>query len=524
MNFIFRFFLFSLFLCFSNLVISQSCTINCFKKKDLNWYNKSYKKDKILGTGVDRAYDILLNDRRPKKTVVIAVLDSGVDINHEDLKDKIWVNEDEIPDNGIDDDNNGYIDDIHGWNFLGNAKGENVRYENLEETRIIKKDSTSEYFAAALKSYNAQLKIVSKQKDILKRISQSFFKAKNIIKNVAGVDVKFISDLEKIESNNPSVHEAKKHLYRNMKRGFDPVKFEKSLDSNREFYEYHLNKEFNPRKIVGDDPENILDTIYGNNDVIGPECYHGTSVAGVIAAIRGNKIGIDGIADNVKIMVLRTTPKGDERDKDIALGIRYAVRNGADIINMSFGKRFSPYKEFVDREVKLAEEKDVLIVHAAGNEARDCDKYFYYPTSKIDGRRVSNWLNVGAINKKRGKKMVGIFSNYGKKNVELFAPGVDIVSLDNDNGYRKCKGTSLSAPVVSGVAALILAYYPELKPSEIIKLLLDSSEKFKKSPKVYIPNFKSKKRKTIRFNELSVSGGIVDAYKALQRAEELSRN
>ncbi|MFM7857927.1 MAG: S8 family serine peptidase [Flammeovirgaceae bacterium] len=273
---------------------------------------------------------------------------------------------------------------------------------------------------------------------------------------------------------------------------------------------------------MGDNPYDYSDSKYGNPDVKGPRSNHGTSVAGIIAAVRNNGLGIDGIASDVKIMVIRTTPMGDERDKDVALAIKYAVENGAHIINMSFGKEFSPQKEMVDAAVRLAEQKNVLIVHGSGNKGLNIDEQETYPSDRyLDGTEALNWINVGASNLTVDENLAAAFSNFGKAHVDLFAPGENIVSLDSTNTYSMNSGTSLSAPVVTGAAALILSYYPNLTAKELIEVLLHSARRFEKQ-KVREPSLQNEKRAKVKFSELSKSGGILDVVEALNYAEQRS--
>jgi subtilisin family serine protease len=502
------------------LVNAQTQNIGELDQKYLNWYNLDSENDQTLGASVDKAYRDLLKDTPPKKTIIVAVIDGGVDIHHTDLKDNIWVNEDEIPGNNIDDDQNGYIDDVHGWNFIGNSNGENIHYENLEYTRIIKSAASNPDFEKAKQYYEKELAKRTKEIENVSNFQRVYYEAKAIINEHAGVNVTSPSDLSKIRSSNPQVIKAKQFLESRYNQGLT----EKGLASYRkhvaDYIEYYLNTEFSPRSIVGDDPSTIDNKPYGNADVKGPRAEHGTSVAGVIAAVRNNNIGINGIAANVKIMCLRSTPSGDERDKDVALAIRYAADNGAHIINMSFGKDFSPQKKLVDEAVKHAEQKNVLLVHAAGNDGQDLAMYPSYPSSKyLDGSEATNWITVGASSMTKGEETAAKFSNYHSKYVDIFAPGVNVISLDTTNSYNMNDGTSLAAPVVSGVAALVLSYYPDLTPSQLIEILYKSSLKGGKL-KVLIPDLENPKRKRVKFNTLSESGGIVNAYEALKLAEK----
>lgn len=495
-------------------VCAQKSSVDKFDTKFVNWQNRDPEIDKVMGTGVDRVYKELLKDRAPKKMVTVAVIDSGVDIDHEDLQGRIWTNEDEIPNNNIDDDHNGYVDDVHGWNFIGNKSGENISYENFEYTRIYK-SGEGPLYEKAKKLYEAELNKRNSEKNDLAKFEEIYFKAKSIIKTKTGVDVNSLKDLDGITDQDPQVLSAKRFLSSRYERGFEEKILSGLKQNNSDYLNKFLNPEFNPRAIVGDDPLNINDVAYGNGDVKGKRSDHGTSVTGVIAAMRDNNIGINGIATNVKIMCLRSTPRGDERDKDVALAIKYAVDNGADIINMSFGKALSPQKEFVDQAVKMAESKGVLIVHSAGNNGQNIDEEESYPSDRyLDGSKATNWITVGASGLTDDETVAARFSNYGQKHVDLFAPGKDIVSTDSTNTYNKNDGTSLAGPMVTGVAALVLSYYPDLKPQQLIRILIESCTKIER--KVLLPGQSGEDSKKVKFATLSVSGGVVNAYKAMK--------
>jgi subtilisin family serine protease len=291
---------------------------------------------------------------------------------------------------------------------------------------------------------------------------------------------------------------------------------EKRLNRVLEYYgdqlTYFYNEDFNSRSIVGDVYSDLSDRFYGNNDVIGPDAGHGTHVAGSIAAVRNNGVGINGVATNVKIMAVRVIPNGDERDKDVANGIRYAVDNGAKIINMSFGKAFSPYKRYVDEAVRYAESKGVLMVHAAGNDNKDNDLLPSFPSrfDKAEKREFNNWLEIGASSSKRGLNLPADFSNFGKKTVDFFAPGVDIYSTTPDNTYDTYSGTSMATPTTAGVAALVLSYDPILTAEDLRSLLIDTSRRY---PKLLV--YRPGSQEEILFSGLSTYGSVVDAYKAL---------
>ncbi|WP_029271525.1 S8 family peptidase [Flavobacterium sp. KJJ] len=484
------------------------------------WSHLDLVKDTIPGMSVDRAYAEILKGKTGQK-VIVGVVDSGIDIDHEDLKGKIWTNTKEIPGNGIDDDKNGFIDDIHGWNFLGNAVD-----ENLEMTRIIKKgDDGSAEYKNALAQYNEKM---SKALESKKQVD-FLLDVHNTIKKALNKSTYKAEDLKSLTSVDPKLAQSKmvmNQVFANSDDDFDP---EAELEEYREQVynelNFNLNKDFDGRKIVGDNPDDINDNHYGNNTVFGPnkeKALHGTHVAGIIAQLRGNNLGGDGVAENVEILPVRSVSDGDEYDKDIALGIRYAVDNGAKVINGSFGKGFSPHKQWVFDALKYAADKDVLIVHAAGNDGYDIDdvKNISYPNDAQDNVKefVDNVITVGAINNAYGENVIADFSNFGKINVDVFAPGVKIYASVPNNKYQYLEGTSMASPNVAGVAALIRSYYPKLTASQVKHILMDSG--------ILLPA-------TVNLGEdgapkpaaeTSTTGKIVNAYNALLMAEKMSKN
>ncbi len=517
--------------------------------------------DGFEGTQSDRAYDEL--GLTHSEEVVVAVIDSGVDIEHEDLIGKIWVNEGEIPDNGIDDDGNGYIDDVHGWNFIGGADGRNIGADSLEVAREVKRLTTlkkqrqgqgydlsieeEELLARVQAEVDANYKPAKKEYD--KAISaKSDYKAFSDVV-LAKTDLVEISipALENLISIDEEVNAARDRLIEILTNYRSESTIQAYIDYYGDSVNYYYNIDFDPRaEIIGDDYLDVNDRYYGNNDVTGPDADHGTHVSGIIAANRDNSVGMKGIATNVKIMAIRCVPNGDERDKDVANSIRYAVDNGAHIINMSFGKAYSPYKKMVDDAVAYAASKGVLLIHAAGNDASNNDLGHNFPTDiSLSGVNYPNWIEVGASTWDNGALISAPFSNFGKVQVDIFAPGFQIYSSVHHGGtkneYAKYNGTSMACPTVAGVAALVAGQNARLRDNAVAlrELLLQTSRRHPLS-EVVIPNHEtdalSKTYVQILendinpflvfadmgitplmgfFSQLSVSGGVVDAYAAL---------
>ena len=551
-----------------------------------NWFNLDPYANKINGVGSERSYQQLLKGKK-STPVIVGVIDSGVDFNHEDLKDVMWTNPNEIAGNGIDDDKNGYIDDIHGWNFLGGKDGKNVEKETLELTRVYREQKKKfegkdekNIASADKKEYKKYLelkdvfekKLNEAQQDLMKYsfISESFSNINISAKKQLQVDTVRFSQLNKFKSKDKKeegfVGYAQMILAQDTNMAFESIL--KQLDEAVKYFDgqvkYNYNLDFDPRSIIGDNYKNSNEKNYGNNDCNGPNSLHGTHVAGIIGANRMNNLGIKGVADNVRIMSVRAVPDGDERDKDVANAIIYAVDNGAKVINMSFGKTYPYDKAAVDRAVKYAESKDVLLVHAAGNDGLDVDKNIIYPCRKFeDGKKANNWIEVGALNWKKADDLAAPFSNYGKKTVDLFAPGVDIYSTKNGGGYLNESGTSMASPVTAGVAAVIRSYFPKLSAKQVKKILEKSVDKDYAKLKVTKPGdmaYVVKKNDTVKkicdkfniseqelsklnpeiagglkadqeirvkvktkFSDLSATGGIVNVYNAIILAEKMSK-
>ncbi|WP_439505902.1 S8 family peptidase [Sediminibacterium sp.] len=513
------------------------------------WHLLDLDATQYYGISLKKAYDFLGTKNKKPQTVIVAVLDSGVDTTHEDLKNVLWRNPKEIPNNGIDDDNNGYIDDVYGWNFLGGKNGKSLKKAGDERARVYHrfkhlyltnpidtnllslKDKTQyQMWVKAAKELNfsqeemMDLMFIEVTAKALKRHDK-------VLRQEMGTNEYTCEKLEKFEPTTKTAKDAKLGFLTVMKMlQIDPD--ETNTNALKELEEYiegkklaFESKDIAPpnyrQEIVGDNYFDFSDKFYGNNDVMGPGPTHGTHVSGIIGAQRNNSIGVDGVADQVKIMTLRIVPDGDEYDKDIALAIRYAVDHGAKIINMSFGKSFSPEKAWVDSAVKYAESKDVLIVHAAGNDAENLDSADNFPNPWLLPWKsyAKNYITVGASSDPSiGTSIAADFSSYGKKNVDVFAPGVKIFStIPGGNNYGNLKGTSMATPIVSGIAAILKSYYPLLSAVDL-KSIIEQS--------VYYPSKEIKCIKpgpdqtAISFSALSKTGGIVNAYNAVKLAHD----
>lgn len=518
-----------------------------FAQKDevpKGWHMLDKESSGFYGISVDKAYSFVKSKKLKSNTVIVAVIDSGIDTTHEDLKSVLWKNPKEIPGNGIDDDKNGYVDDIYGWNFLGGRDGRNVEQDSYEAARVYHKFK-SKYAGKEIDINSlgredrfeyemwkrSEKEVAGDSKDsgleliFLKRAYTNCLKSDSILRKAMGKEKFTGKELGEYNPEETDVKKAKNNLF-SLMSGNDALE-----TTNAEFLEgfgdYVTGEEKKAEagntppkayraEVVQDNYSDFNDRFYGNNDVMASNksALHGTHVSGIIAASRGNGKGMDGVADNVKIMMLRAVPDGDEHDKDIALAIRYAVDNGAQVINMSFGKGFSPEKKWVDEAVKYAESKGVLLVHAAGNDAKNIDTSFNYPTPLLlDGNRPNNWITVGASGDPKAGGLTANFSNFGKKEVDVFAPGVRIYStVPGGNTYQNLQGTSMASPVVAGLAAFILEYFPALSPAQVKMVIEKSSVKL--TEKVKNPATDE----LVPLADISKSGGLVNAYEAIKLA------
>ncbi len=503
------------------------------------WHLKDKTTDGFYGISLEDSYHFLISNKIKSTPVIVAVLDSGIDTTHEDLKPVLWINKNEIPGNGKDDDNNGFADDLHGWNFLGNPDGRNLADASSEWIRVYwryrdkyegKTITTASLLPEQLYEYNLWQKArggvvnqglsdeqLNKLKSFLANVTfcDSVFKMHFPGNEYTQKDVaafKAVTDLEK---------NIKDFLIQVFKETTSPGITNTLLVPDIENYVTGEERKAMGGKIppepvhfniTGDDEKNWTTvTNYGNADIEAAKPDHGTHVSGIIAAVRNNGIGMDGIAGNVKIMMVRTVPEGDEYDKDIALGIRYAVDNGAKIISMSFGKSLSPDKKYIDEAVRYAASKDVLLVQGAGNSKRNIDAFDNFPNPKylFSDSLAANWITVGASD---ANGMAADFSNYGTQAVDVFAPGVAIYSTFPGNKYVSWDGTSMATPVVSGVAALLRSYFPKLTAVEVKRIIEQT---------VVMPSVKTLKPgspEKVLMNQLCKSGGIINAFNAVKLA------
>jgi len=524
-------FLLATCLLFGRIIFAQSDT----SKPPKNWHTLDLQTSGYFGISLDKAYELVKGKK--SNTVIVAVIDSGIDTAQKDLKGILWVNPKEKPGNGIDDDKNGYIDDVHGWNFLGAKDGTQIITETSEEVRmypilkekyaiIANQTANPKEYAYFLKikglrdtTFNRAEKELENLKPFAFGLKASSFFLYRDLKLDTAKGFKLL-DIETATIYNDTTKNAKAFWVSVLSR--DPSANSISVLKEITEYEEKLERDVNPdlgirKRIMGDDWEQNKTPYYGNSTLKSRNASHGTGVSGLVAANRNNNYGIKGIADNVKIMSLRAVPDGDEYDKDIANAIIYAVKNGAKIINMSFGKKISPQKKWVDDAFKYAAKKNVLLVQAAGNEGESLDSVVKYPNDTfIDGsaKDANNVINVGASSSKKNDRLAADFSNYSKTDVDVFAPGVNVTSINYNKEFLTASGTSFASPITAGVAALVLSYYPKLTAVQLKNIILQSAVK--------VPGLQviqpGSTEKMVLFSDLSKTGGLVNAYEALKMA------
>ncbi len=518
------------------------------------WHHLDPVADKTIGISTDRAYELLKlvpahrlpAPAQPRKPIIVAVIDGGVDSNHEDLKSVVWTNPKEIAGNGKDDDGNGYIDDLNGWNFLGQKDGHTLEFLQKEETRLyarlqplygVKADSASDrplltptqqrelalwnvvkpYFESRQTNYKQlyalDSPVLATDSTTIARMKQAF--------GVSRIDTAL---LHHPPTKDTTLVKQARAFYEGMiLRGYANEDLDGYQRGHQQFntrlknrVNYAYNLQYNPLTIDAK-PTDLTERDYGNADAIGgyteAGTWHGTHVAGIIAADRTNALGMKGVADRVQIMSLAAIPDGDERDKDVANAIRYAVDNGAQIINMSFGKYFSPDQVVVDEAIRYADRKGVLLVHVAGNDQVDLDSARMYPTPAfLNGQQAPNLITVGASDRRNDSTLVAGFSNYGGRTVDVFAPGVQIQSTTPKNEYGPGSGTSMATPVVVGIATVLKTYFPNLSPADLKRIILKSAVVY------HTPVYKPGTKQKVDFATLSKTGGIVNLYEAVKLA------
>lgn len=536
---------------FVGCILGLSCVATTFAQKEVvkGWHLLDKETDGYNGISLDKAYNFLKN--KTSKPVIVAVLDGGADTAHADLKAVLWKNPKEIPDNNKDDDGNGYTDDVYGWNFLGRPDGTNVEKESAEAARLyhqlkpwldnnhwdticLKKEEPLKY--KLWQDVNKAIEMTTEAKFTLKLVKATTRTANiydSVIKAEWGNEQYSADELEDFTPASPNAKKAKMSYLKIV----DLLQLDRDMTNTEIFTELKefINKQQDLQRakdspvvnyrteVTGDDENNWQTRKFGNGDVMGKSSMHGTHVSGIIAADRKNDTGIKGVADNTQIMTVRVVPDGDEHDKDVALGIHYAVDNGAKVINMSFGKEVSPHKQWVDEAIRYAAAHDVLIVHAAGNESENLDVKQNYPSARLNDRSVApNIITVGASGDSSIKcGMVADFTNYGEETVDVMAPGVKIYStVPTGSGYAYLQGTSMAAPVVSGIAAIIRGYYPTLTANEVKQAIELSVDTTYKNELFNLPGGDKKQR--ILFSSLCKTGGIVNAYAAIKLANEMA--
>ncbi len=500
-----------------------------------NWWLLD-ARDGFPGISAERAYRELLAGRTARDTVIVAIIDSGVETSHRALAPFLWRNPGEVAGNGVDDDGNGYVDDVHGWNFLGGPDGRNVEQDTYEVVRLYARmrprwegarpDTLPETALAdwelwqrvrrefGAKRGEAQSGLIQ-----VRQIEAMAAAGEEALRRAMGLDSLTAGAVERFAPATAELQQARQVYLQLAGMGYTLADIRGERESMEGRLRYSLDPAFDPRPVVGDDYADGTERHYGNADFAGPDATHGTHVAGIVAAVAGQGGATGAGGPIVRIMTLRAVPDGDERDKDVANAIRYAADHGARVVNMSFGKGFSPEKTLVDEAVRYAESRGVLLVHAAGNEAADLSATRSYPVRALEaGDTAAHWIEVGASGWQAGG-LAAEFSNWGAGEVDVFAPGVAILSTVLEGGFARNDGTSMAAPVVSGIAAVVMSYFPELSAAQVKQVILDSATPLG-AEQVLRPGGEGAR---VPFSTLSRTGGVANLYEALRHAERVSR-
>ncbi len=538
------------------------------KQSELDWFNCSFDQDSVYGAEVNKAYNYLkANKKKAKKRPVVALIGTGMDVEHEDLKQAIWVNPKEKR-NQKDDDKNGLTDDINGWNFIGGKDGQVMEALTREGEREFfrLKDKYADYISDGKKYY----KIVNgKRQEVpapenIKEYKYYRFKVmpeSRIGGAYGGLQLSYVIEeyVEKFDKDMKKRFPGKELTVEEFQSCYDPkaekdslseVAFvftaysfslyntdkwepvyqnmgKRSVETAKKSYEEALKKygSDHRKEIVGDNPLDINDTHYGNNVLLTSDAATGVMQAGVIAAKRDNGIGSNGIADNAEIMTLRIHPgEGEPYLKDMALAIRYAVSHGADVIVLPEQNAIYPeeQKQWITDALKEAEKKGALVIVPVWNSSVDMDKNEFFPNRKMSKEGELTNFMVVASSDKNGNPVLN--TNYGATTLDIYAPGTDIYSSYMGDTYQKGSGEGMASATVAGVAALVKSYFPQLTGSQIRDILLKSvtSRKGVEVEKgIRVDGTLS--QDLFLFEDLCLSGGIVNAYQAILEAEKVSK-
>ena len=534
------------------------------KQSDLDWYNCSFDKDNVYGAEVNKAYDFL-KGKKMKKRPVVALIGSGIDVEHEDLKQAIWFNPKEKAD-GKDNDKNGLVDDINGWNFLGGKDGQVMEstmregdreflrlkdkyadymfdgkdyYKIINEkmTKVPAPENVDEFnyyrfnvmpespiagsyggwvLVQAVKEYAAKFDKMMRERFPNKELTQEDF---NICYDPKAPRDSLAEVAFMVCAYGFSIYQTDKWdaVYAGIKSGAQ-------IQQSQAEYEAKV-KQFGSdgrATIIGDNYLDINDNKYGNNVLLTTDASIGTMEAGIIAGKRDNGLGGNGIMDQAEIMTLRVSANGEPYLKDIALAIRYAVDHGADVILLPVQNSLYPedQKKWISEALEYAESKGVLAITPAWEASQDLSKDIYFPNRWMTGKKeLTNLMVVSSSDKEGNPSMT---SNYGAKEVDLYAPGIDIYSTYTGDTYQTGTGIGLAAATTVGVAALLKAYYPQLTGTQIRNILLESvtSRKDVEVEKGIRVNGQAS-QDLFLFGDLCLSGGILNAYQAVVAADKL---
>lgn len=487
-----------------------------------DWSYRSLRRDSIPGSSYYDACALLANT--PGRPVIIGVIDTGIDQTHSQLNKSIWTNLKEKPGNHLDDDKNGYVDDVHGWYWTALSNGTFMTTDLSEAIRVLQGDSLGNTNPGVAEQARRIYQHESEKLALLKMAVSDTARLKQTLASLAtyaGDGAVTLTTLQGLPTGSDSVQTGVRLLTIESYRGRPTnwaqlsarlIGFAPRLHAAyKEMAAYAFNRDYKP----------LTNGVRFAGQSVGPTLSrseilaHGTYVAGVLTAPLS--AGVDKAEGQyMSIMDLAAAPPtGDERDELLAKAIRYAVDNGASVINISVAKKLSAHRDLVDAALLHALKKDVLVINCAGNDSNDNDVTPYYPVGPVSlsGNVIGdNFIEVGNSSPEWNEKLPFYSSNYGHSSVDLFAPGVQIRTATPGQQYATISGTSLSAPLVARVAALIRSHFPNLTACSVKAILMKSVRK---------PVFMVLKPGTaqlVAMSDLCSSGGILDAEAAVRLA------
>jgi subtilisin family serine protease len=532
-----------------------------------NWHHLA-PEDGVFGAAIERAHAAARESglRPARRPITIALIGGGIDISHKAISDIIWVNRRERRINGRDNDRNGWIDDRHGWNFLGNdtmtinslstmGDREFLRLKDKYNHFLFVEDGIAYMFddelgalvetepPADMEEFEYFLRVVTESE--LAETNRGVMLAKAVVWYIREIGhsmrmayperVLTRTDFGEFVRAQQSTTAMQDALFAFIDLMFMSANTEDwntmAAFADTEFipiqelrHERAMARRFpRERELIGDDPNDLNDKGYGNNNLLANNALRNTMIAGIIGA-GGGQSEIRGITNNVQIMTLRIEADfGEPYMKDMALAIRYAVEQGADIIQLGATNRLFPRHQshWVEEALRYAEQRNVLVVIPVRDLSSNLDDFPFYPNRNLSTGTLSNIITVAASDS-LGNPF--LWANFSETELDIFAPGVEIKSAMPGNRYAIDSGSAYAAAMVTGVAAFIKNYFPQITPAQMRQLLIDtvtdrSDAEVEKQYRATAGSMRGRIATDLfLFSDLCVSGGILNAERAIKEA------